>query len=149
MTLALLDDARYLKQVRNQYENYPYPPRDPEHDKVEFNYPFTCGLDALNYYHYQGKRDFTKGFRALIAGGGTGDSAIALAEQCRDFDADIIHLDISETSINLAKERAKVRGLTNISWVHGSLLDAPKICTISNPPKRVWRHWQVCSKTMA
>src|SRR5262249_51190335 len=72
-------------------------------------------------------RDFSRGFRALVAGGGTGDSTIMLAEQFRDFPAEIVHLDISRQSMQIAKERAAMRGLSNITWIHSSLLDAPKL----------------------
>ena len=126
---ALTDDANYLRGVRKQYEQYPYPPRDPAAEKTTFRYSRTCSTDCLNYYHYEGKRDFTKGFRALIAGGGTGDSTIFLGEQFRGLDAEIVHIDLSARSLQVAQERAKVRELDNITWVHGSLLDAPKIFT--------------------
>jgi len=124
MKSALTGDSNYLKEVREQYEQYPYPPRDPNNEKSSFRCARPCALDCLNYYHYSGKRDFTKGFRALVAGGGTGDVTITLAEQFRGLDAEIIQLDISTSSLQIAKERAKVRGLDNITWIHGSLLDA-------------------------
>jgi len=38
-----------------------------------------------------------------------------------------VHLDLSTASIAVAQGRAEVRGLTNIDWVHGSLLDLPKM----------------------
>ncbi len=128
-TLAntLIDDANYIKEVRNQYENFPYPLRNPADEKNSFGYTAPCALDYINYYHYSGKRDFSKGFRALIAGGGTGDATVILAEQFRDMDAEIIHLDISAASMQVAKDRIKVRGLDNVTWIHGSLLDAPRI----------------------
>lgn len=127
MTAAAKTEQNFLQEVREQYENYPYPPRDPQQEKIHCQYSHTCALDALNYYHYSGRRDFSKGFRVLVAGGGTGDSAIMLAEQLREFDAHITYLDISQSSLNVAKERAKIRGLNNVNWVHGSLLDAPKL----------------------
>lgn len=119
--------ANYLQEVRNQYENYPYPPRNPEDEKKSFKYLHACALDNLNHYNFSGKRDFSKNFRTLIAGGGTGDSTIMMAEQLKGFNADIVHLDISQASIEIAQNRAKVRGLDNITWIHGSLLDAKKI----------------------
>ncbi len=127
MKQALTSDSNYLREVREQYENYPYPPRDPQQELKRFLAFRTGSFDCLNYYHYSGKRDFSKGFRALIAGGGTGDSTIALAEQCRGINAEIIHLDLSASSLEIAQARAKIRGLSNITWVHGSLLDAPQL----------------------
>lgn len=121
------EDSNYLKKVREQYENYPYPPRNPEEERERFLYSPISALDFMNYYHFSGKRDFSKGFKVLIAGGGTGDDAMLLGEQLRDTDAKIVYLDFSAASMQVAKERAKVRGLTNITWVHGSLLDAAKL----------------------
>ena len=111
--------------VRRQYEDYPYPERDPEDERKRLVRSFPATLETMNHYCFKGRRDFRKGFRALVAGGGTGDGSIWLAEQLKTTDAAIIHLDISEASIEVAKARADVRGLTNITWMHGSLLDLP------------------------
>jgi len=113
------------KTVRHQYENYPYPRRNPEDERERLVRSFTATLEAVNYYCYKGRRNFRKGFRALVAGGGTGDSTIFLAEQLKTTDATITHLDLSEASIEIAKARADVRGLKNITWMHESLLDLP------------------------
>lgn len=59
----------------------------------------------------------------MVAGGGTGDATIYLAEQLRKTTAEVVHVDISEASIEIAKRRAAIRGLTNIKWFHASLLD--------------------------
>lgn len=123
----LAENSNYLTEVREQYENYPYPPRNPENEKTTFCYSHSSALDCLNYYNYSGKRDFTKGFRALVAGGGTGDALIMLAEQFRYMTANVTYLDISRASMQVAQDRAKVRGLHNITWVHGSILDAPQL----------------------
>ncbi len=117
----------YIEEVRNQYEDYPYPPRDPEGEKKYLLASSSESLDLVNHYCFGGKRDVRKNFRALVAGGGTGDASIFLAEQLRDTDAEIIHLDISEASMAVAKERAKIRGLDNITWEHASLLSLPKM----------------------
>jgi SAM-dependent methyltransferase len=111
--------------VRHQYEDYPYPERNAEDERKRLIRTFPATLETINHYCFKGRRDFRKGFRALVAGGGTGDSTIWLAEQLKDTDATILHLDISEASIAVAKSRATIRGLTNITWMHGSLLDLP------------------------
>ncbi|NDF12224.1 MAG: class I SAM-dependent methyltransferase [Proteobacteria bacterium] len=113
----------YLTEVRDQYEAYPYPHREPADEKKRCIPTYLDYLDQLNHYGFGGKRDFRKDFRVLIAGGGTGDSAIFLAEQLRDTGAEIIYLDISTASMAIAKERAEVRALSNLQFVHGSLLD--------------------------
>ncbi len=113
----------YLPKVKEQYEHFPYPPRSPEDERRHLRATVTECLDALNHHAYGGMRNFHKNFRALVAGGGTGDSAICLAEQLRDTDAQIVYLDMSEASMEVAKARAAVRGLCNIEWVNASLLD--------------------------
>lgn len=122
-----IEDGIYLPDVRDQYEHYPYPTRNPEDEKHRLCFCPSSALDCLNYYHFSGKRDFSKNFRVLIAGGGTGDATIMLAAQLKGFDAEIVHLDISKSSLEIARKRAQIRGLTNITWIHGSLLDADKI----------------------
>ena len=112
------------RTVRTQYENYPYPERDPADERTRVRKPILATLDVMNHYCFRGRRDFGRGFRALVAGGGTGDATIWLAEQLKDTDATVVHLDISEASADVAKARAAVRGLTNITWIHGSLLEA-------------------------
>ena len=62
-----------------------------------------------------------------MAGGGTGDATIFLAEQLRATNAEIVHLDMSHASIVLAQQRAEIRGLSNITWVHYSLLSLPAL----------------------
>ncbi len=115
----------YLPQVKEQYEHFPYPPRNPEDERRHLRATVTDCLDVLNHHGFGGKRNFHKNFRALVAGGGTGDSTICLAEQLQGTDAEITYLDMSMASMKVAKARAEVRGLENIQWVNGSLLDLP------------------------
>jgi len=112
-----------LPEVANQYENYPYPERNPVDERLRLYSPMLDCLDRVNYYCFEGKKRFECDFRALVAGGGTGDTVIFLAEQLRDYAADIVYLDISDASMEVAKQRAAVRGLGNIRWVKGSILD--------------------------
>jgi SAM-dependent methyltransferase len=117
----------YLPEVRNQYEALPYPPCDPQDDRKRLALTWLEDLPMINHYCFAGKQSFQNGFKALVAGGGTGDATIFLAEQLRHTDAQVVHLDMSEASIALAKERAQIRGLTNIRWVHDSLLNLPAL----------------------
>ena len=123
-----MTDENYLKEVREHYENYPYPVKHPENEKMRLLVPITEGLDRMNYYCFGGKRDFAKPFRALVAGGGTGDAIIALAEQFRDNpDAELVYLDMSQASMAIAQECIRIRGLTNVRWIHDSILNIPKL----------------------
>jgi len=122
--LALFGDGKQdIGEVRRQYENLPFPPRDPdaEHYCLKVSNPDI--LAKINQYCFHGSRDFSKPFRVLVAGCGTGDSVIWLAWQLKDMPAEIVAVDLSEASLAVAQARAKVRGLGNVRWVHGSLLD--------------------------
>src|ERR1051326_8933002 len=116
------------KAVREQYEAYPYPPRDPADERVRLENSWYDFLEMINFYCFQGKNNFSQNFRVLVAGGGTADQTIVLAEQLRyNRYAEIVHLDVSETSLGIARRRAEVRRLKNITWLHKSLLDIPSL----------------------
>ncbi|CAM3425403.1 class I SAM-dependent methyltransferase [Polaromonas hydrogenivorans] len=117
----------HLPKVKSQYEALPYPPRNPQDEHKRLVQTWLEDLPMINHYCFAGKQSFQNGFRALVAGGGTGDATIFLAEQLRHTNAEIVHLDMSHASIVLAQERAKIRGLTNITWVHYSLLSLPAL----------------------
>ena len=117
----------YLPQVRSQYEAMPYPPCNPEDDRKRLRQTWLEDLPMINHYCFAGRQSFQNGFRALVAGGGTGDATIFLAEQLRHTDAHIVHLDMSQASTAIAQERARIRGLANITWIHDSLLNLPKL----------------------
>jgi 2-polyprenyl-3-methyl-5-hydroxy-6-metoxy-1,4-benzoquinol methylase len=111
----------YLEKVRNQYENYPYPYRDPIEERNRLIKVGIEQLELINFYCFKGACDFNH-FRVLVAGGGTGDSIIYLAEQLKEYDAELWYVDISEASLIIAKARAKERKLDNINWLHASIL---------------------------
>lgn len=116
----------YLPQVRSQYEALPYPPCNPEDDRQRLVQTWLEDLPMINHYCFAGRQSFQGGFRALVAGGGTGDATIYLAEQLKGTNAEVVHLDMSQASIALAQTRAAIRGLGNIRWVHDSLLNLPQ-----------------------
>ena len=124
--MAIADSSTTTARVKRQYELYPYPPRNPAEEATRPARTRLDQLDQLNHYCFEGKRDFRHGFRVLVAGGGTGDSTIFLAQQLADTDARIVHLDLSEPAIDIARRRARQHGLAErISWVCASLLDLP------------------------
>lgn len=117
-----------LKEVQDQYLDYPYPYRNPEDDKTRVLQIVGEFLPEINHYVHKGKQDFKNGYRVLIAGGGTGDSTVWLAEQLKDYSgAEVVYLDFSHESMKIAQERAKNRGLTNITWVNDSILNIPNL----------------------
>ena len=122
-----MTSGSYLKEVRRQYEIYPYPHRDPEDEKRRLLYTWQDNLAQINHYCYRGENAFKASLRVLVAGGGTGDAVVFLAEQLRRADAEVVYLDISRSSMEIAQRRAEVRKLSNITWIHGSLLDIPAL----------------------
>lgn len=111
--------------VRAQYEALPYPARDPADEKRRLITGSPSFLPELNHYVFGGRRDFSKPFRALVAGGGTGDNLIQLAQYLAASGGrhEVVYLDLSAASRKLAEARAQMRGLNNIRFVTGSLLD--------------------------
>ncbi len=124
-----MPDTRPLPStaVRQQYEALPYPPVDPQDEHRRLLHSWLDHLPMMNHYCFAGRQGFASGFRVLVAGGGTGTSTIFLAEQLRHTDARIVHLDLSAASIDIARQRAAIRGLTNIEWLQASLLDLPTL----------------------
>ncbi|MDB5847691.1 MAG: methyltransferase type 12, partial [Rhodoferax sp.] len=125
-----MNPDNYLPQVRDQYEALPYPARDPQDEKKRLVQTWLEDLPMVNHYGFQGRQSFRDGFRALVAGAGTGDATLYLAEQLRAIganDAEVVHLDMSAASTAIARERAAIRGLDNITWVHDSLLNLPRL----------------------
>lgn len=124
-TKTVSTEEKRDRAVERQYEEYPYPPRDPEEERKRLIEGSPSQLDELNHYLFAGARDFTRPFRALIAGGGTGDATIMLAQQLADRGAagQVTYLDMSTASRRIVEQRAKIRGLDNIEFHTGSLLD--------------------------
>jgi SAM-dependent methyltransferase len=116
--------------VHRQYEDLPYPPRDPRDEAKRLITGSPSRLAELDHFVYGGRRDFRRPFRALVAGGGTGDAAIMLAQQLADTgaaDAEIVYLDWSTASRKVAEARAAARKLANIRFVTGSLVEIDKL----------------------
>ncbi len=109
--------------VNDQYEQYPYPERNPLDERKRLNSKVGDDLLIINSLGFKGNGDF-ENMRVLVAGGGTGDATIYLAEQLRSFpDAHVVYCDLSKTSLKIAKERAAERNLNNITWLNRSLFD--------------------------
>jgi SAM-dependent methyltransferase len=116
-----------LDDVRAQYEALPYPPRDPREEASRLITGTPSHLTEVNHYLFAGRLNFNRSFRALVAGGGTGDACIMMAQQMVDrrCPGEIVYIDLSAASRQVCEARAKVRGLRNIQFLTGSLLDLP------------------------
>lgn len=123
----MIKNTLHSKQVRKQYEAYPLPHRLPEDEYKRLVVSPVDIIPKINHYCFQGKESFQNEFRVLVAGGGTGDSVIFLAHQLRNTNAEIVYLDFSKASMEVAKERAKIRKLENITWVCASITDIPEL----------------------
>ena len=119
--------SKDLAGVQDHYLDYPYPYRDPEEEKKRLLQIHGEYLGEMNHWLYKGKESFKNKFRILIAGGGTGDSSTFFGTQLKGTDAEIIYLDFSKNSMEVAKKRAEVRGLKNITFVNESIFNIPKL----------------------
>lgn len=120
-----------MNQVKDQYEAYPYPERDPKDEAKRLIIGSPSHPLEIDHFLFAGQRDWSKPLRALVAGGGTGDGLIQLAQMLTQLGKkyEITYVDLSRASRKVAEARAKARKLTGIRFVTGSLLDAPDLGT--------------------
>jgi len=123
-TAGISMSNNYKDKVWEQYSELPYPPRNPDDEKNRLIRADLANLLLVNHVFWRGQKKFTKSFRVLDAGCGTGDSTIYLAEQLKNTKAEIVALDMSKQSLSIAKQRAKVRNLNNIQFLEESLLNS-------------------------
>lgn len=117
------------QKVRALYERWPYPTRIAAEERQRLVWGPIGLLGLINTRCFGGRRDFREDFSVLVAGCGSGDSAIFLAEQLRGGAGRVTALDFSANALALAQERAKIRGLTNIEFIEASLLDLPELAS--------------------
>jgi SAM-dependent methyltransferase len=118
-----------MDPVKAQYEAYPYPARDPADEAKRLLRGSPSDPAEIDHFLFGGARDWGEPFRALVAGGGTGDALIMLAQllKAAGRPAEITYLDLSEASRAVAEARAAARGLDAIRFVTGDLMQAPAL----------------------
>ncbi len=118
-----------MSQVKSQYEAYPYPARDPADEAKRLITGSPSHPLEIDHFLFSGARDWSRPLRVLVAGGGTGDGLIQLAQMMTQMRRphEITYVDLSTASRRIAEARAKARGLGGIRFVTGSLLDAPDL----------------------
>jgi ubiquinone/menaquinone biosynthesis C-methylase UbiE len=121
-------------QSREHYEAYPYPRRDPAKEASDIMQTYGDELELLNYRIWGGHRDMNEPFRALVAGGGTGDATVWLARQLspRNSENKVVHVDLSAASIDIARKRTEFAYVNDVvEFVQEDLLklDPAKIGT--------------------
>lgn len=118
-----------MTTVKAQYEAYPYPERDPADETRRLVTGSPSHPLEIDHFLFDGCRDWSKPLRVLVAGGGTGDGLIQIAALMKQAGCpcELTYLDLSSASRKLAEARAAVRGLDGITFLTGSLLDAPDL----------------------
>jgi len=110
-----------------QYEALPYPHRDPRDEARRLIVGSPGLLREIDHWVFGAARPAARPLRALMAGGGSGDGTIMLAQQLAETGrpGTVTYLDRSAAATAVAKARAQARGLANIVWEQRSLLDLP------------------------
>jgi len=118
-----------MNKVKDQYEAYPYPERDPKDERKRLVIGSPSLPQEIDHFVFGGRRDWSQPLRILVAGGGTGDGLIQLTALLTKFGRpyEATYVDLSRASRRIAEARARVRGLTNITFITSSLLDAPDL----------------------
>ncbi|WP_431855074.1 methyltransferase [Azospirillum sp.] len=114
-----------IDDLRAQYEAYPYPARDPADERKRLVTGSPSHLDEVNHFVFGGRLDLSKPLDVLVAGGGTGDATIMIAQQLADAGnpGTVTYIDLSDASRSIAEARAAARGLSNLRFLRGSLLE--------------------------
>ncbi len=112
-----------------QYEAYPYPERHPRDEAKRLVVGSPSHLREIDFWVFGAARPASRPLRVLVAGGGTGDGTIMLATQMTRAGrpGQIVYLDRSQAALRVAQARAEARGLANIAFHQGSLLDLPTL----------------------
>ncbi|PHK95037.1 methyltransferase [Pseudoroseomonas rhizosphaerae] len=112
-----------------QYEAYPYPQRDPREEARRLIVGSPSHLREIDHWIFGARRPAGRPLRALMAGGGSGDGTMMLAQQMAwaGRPGEVVWLDRSAAARQVAEARARQRGLSNIRFVGGSLLDLPAL----------------------
>ena len=115
------------RRLAGQYEVYPYPKRDPRDEVRRLVVGSPSHIREIDYWIFGAARPASRPLNALVAGGGTGDATIMLAQQMTSLGrpGTVTWLDRSAAALTIARARADARRLTNIEWEQRSLLDLP------------------------
>lgn len=115
--------------VADQYEAHPYPARDPKDEAKRLVVGSPSHLAEIDHWVFGARRDPARPLNALVAGGGTGDACVMLAAQLARAGRPgrVTYLDRSAAAAAIARRRVEARGLTNVAFVRGSILDLPAL----------------------
>jgi SAM-dependent methyltransferase len=116
-------------EVIRFYEKHPYPYRPAGHGDDASLIGVPSDIRFINHFIFGGRRDFTKPFRVLVAGGGTGDAVIGLGRQLVQLGcpAELVYIDLSTRSREIAEGRARDLGLAGVKFLTGRIQDLPEL----------------------
>ena len=69
-----------MNDVRDQYEAFPYPERDSKDEAKRLITGSPSLPVEMDHWLWGGQRDWSQTLRVLVAGGGTGDGLVQLAQ---------------------------------------------------------------------
>ena len=110
-----------------QYDAYPYPQRDARDEAKRLIIGSPSHLREVDHWIFGARRPASQPLRALVAGGGSGDATVMLAQQMTNAGraGDVTWLDRSAAARRVAEARVAARKLGNVIFQEGSLLDLP------------------------
>lgn len=125
INLTMDNSSNLLEKIRQQFDFGPYPriplEKSPQEDTSQL---FIHNLVTSYYLRYQRVID-TKGKSILDAGCGSGYKSLLLAEA--NPGAQIVGVDLSETSVNLARQRLKFHKFENVEFHTLLIEDLPSL----------------------
>lgn len=110
-----------------QYEAYPYPQRDPRDEAKRLIVGSPSHLREVDHWIFGARRPAGQPLNALMAGGGSGDATLMLAQQMATAGrpGTVTWLDRSAGARKVAGARVAARSLENVKFEEGSILELP------------------------
>ena len=110
-----------------QYEAYPYPQRDPRDEAKRLIVGSPSHLREVDHWIFGAQRPAGQPLNALMAGGGSGDATLMLAQQMATAGrpGTVTWLDRSAGARKVAGARVAARSLENVRFEEGSILELP------------------------
>jgi len=118
-------ESELIEKIRQQFDNAPYP-RIPLETSPKNNYQTLYLHNLVTAYYITNQKVIeTEGKVILDAGCGSGYKSLILAEA--NPGAKIVGIDLSEESVNLARQRLQYHGFENIEFHALSIEELPSL----------------------
>ncbi len=110
-----------------QYEAYPYPQRDPRDEAKRLIVGSPSHLREVDHWIFGARRPASRPLTALMAGGGSGDATLMLAQQMATAGrpGSVTGFDRSAAARKVAGASVAARALENVRFEEGSILELP------------------------